>query len=189
MELKRLVFRRRIVLSVILILLVILTGYYFYSIHNSLNQPYPWLFKGAYSVYIGSGTIKANKLVTVTATIKLFIGRINSTHYHLYFLQVFEYSSTGESVEKLNDTWVPINNPDYYPIEKYRLAKTYHARIKHPKLGVREAIVYVYTSSLNATVEVYVDAKAKWPIAYVFKDYLGMGKPLIVELKAYNIKL
>ncbi len=180
---------RKVIFSIVVILIVLFGGYYFYNNINNQNGQYPWLFKGAYSVYIGSSTIKANKLVTVTATIKLFIGRINKTHYHLYFLQVFQYSSTGETIENVNDTWVPINNPNYYPVKGYHHIKTYNARVNHPKLGSREAIVYVYKSSLNTTVEVYLDAKTKWPIAYVFKDYLGRGNSLVVELKTYNIKL
>ncbi len=176
--------RAKVIISTTLLIAVIVGALLYQSGRGNSDK---WVFKGAYSIYIGSGFIRGRKPVSVTVTLKLLIADYNKTHYRLIFQQVFEYGATGESVEDFNDTWINASNPNYYPLKGYRLINETPGRINVRGIGERSVEILTYKSRYNSTVRVYVDDKTRWPLIYEYVDYLGKGSSLIARITSHNI--
>jgi signal transduction histidine kinase len=189
-------FRQKIIMSIVIVVLVITSLCYVFII-RSHNLPYPWLKKGATSVYVGSVTYGvgatgrlSKKYFTLTVTITLAIRSVNKTHYLLYLLITYEVEQTGYISTKRNASWIPINDPRFLIFKDYRLNNTSRTKMLIDGLGLRNVIVRRYVSTINSSsiITVYIDEEEMWPLEFVLAGQ-GYSKPLHVVITAHNFKL
>ena len=137
--------------------------FYNYSVSTQLSPRYPWLFKGAYSVYTAWGLML---FVPLNATIRIEVLDFNITHVKIlhYFRGDSPLVSTNDSVTQ----WVDLNERKlpYYPD---KLQKKSESDVYFRRLGMRHCTVYEYESTqsspksiCNDRAVLYVDSKTSW---------------------------
>ncbi len=162
----------------LLVIIVIISGsilYYYWPRGENEEKTYPWLFTGAYGVYIGSTTFRAGgRIINVISTIRISVFDTNNTHYKLFMQFSYEVPETGEMRTYNNASWIPVSHPVFFIIKGFKYIESYNTVVSTSRYGIRNCTVNVYMSTLNnmSIVKVYIDTSINWPIGYELINYL-----------------
>lgn len=187
---------KRVFLAVMVI--TIIAGgtllYYYWPGGGEENRVYPWLFRGAYGVYIGSTSFKAGgRIINVISMIRIIVLDINKTHYRLFIQFSYEIPETGEMRTLNNASWLPVSSPVFFMVKGFRYAESYYTVVSTGRYGMRNCTVNVYVSTMNneSIVKVYVDTSINWPIGYELINYLTPPNTssLFLNLSNTNIEI
>ena len=132
---------------------------------------YPWLFKGAYTIY--NGTTKLKVLLgecEMIVTYRLEVTDIDDTNKKAKFhVRTTVIRQIGRRSKKLIDkevsVWAGIGERAIISDEAI-LEGEYEGVLRVGGLGIRRCIVQQYSEGLNTTV-VFWDREFNWPLQYL----------------------
>jgi hypothetical protein len=173
--------RGKVVLVIVVLAVVILalvTAYWYVS-----RPQYPWLFKGAYTVYRGEAY---ELLLPLEVTLRLEVVDFNRTHAKILFYAKARVPIGADEMQDVK--WVDLTRGSYGS-EKFGLERVYEEERYIEGLGVRKLTVYEFKYD-GGTEVVYVDSRTLWPVKVTYKsDKYGSKIDLnIVETNIPGLK-
>lgn len=164
-----------LICGIFLIMLSILTIYYLSKLKSLEVRP-PWLFKGAYGVYVGESQFSDVPYIVFRSytVLKIEVLDFNSTHVKLLIIYKSILPNFKEVSGKPLVRWYEFDNV-YIKIPRYKLLRKY---IKYEILGreIRRCIVYEYSQD-GISIIYYIDKKTQFPVRIIMK-YPSMKRDL-----------